>query len=171
MEVNNITMFLRYAYTIFVGILIATFIGVGIAAFYPKPKMPVYPMMNHVAPAPGQQTDMQLAEEQRQQEVYSQQAEEFRTKNIEYTKYVSSIALAAAVIIVAISLVFRRQILFLADGLLLGGVLTLIYSIVRGFEAQDDKFRFLVVTVGLIVALALGYLKFIKTHEQTTISS
>ena len=36
-------MVLKLAYTIFTGILLTLFIGVGIAAFYPQPEPPEYP--------------------------------------------------------------------------------------------------------------------------------
>jgi hypothetical protein len=161
-------MFLKYAYTTFIGILIATFVGVGIAAFYSSPKPPVLPFTPVVGITPGT-----IPSEQQQQQAadFDKQSKEYQIKNAEYIKYVSSISLAAAVIIVALSLTFMRRISFVADGLLLGGVLTLVYSIVRGFEAQDDKFRFLVVAIGLIVALTLGYMKFIHPAEKAKTES
>jgi hypothetical protein len=53
----------------------------------------------------------------------------------------------------------------IADGILLGGVFTTIYGIIRGLMSEDTKFRFIIVTVGLIIALVLGYIKFIKNKE------
>jgi len=61
-----------------------------------------------------------------------------------------------------LSLTVLHKIEILTDGFLLGGLLTLLYAIVRGFGSDDNKFRFLMVTVGLIVALILGYIKFIR---------
>ncbi len=54
----------------------------------------------------------------------------------------------------------------ISDGLLLGGVFTLGYSIIRGFAGDDDKFRFFVVIVGLVVTVVLGDLKFIRDEER-----
>jgi hypothetical protein len=59
-------------------------------------------------------------------------------------------------------LIFFKKIMVIADGVLLGGVLTLTYSIVRGFNTNDDIYRFLVVGAGLAAAMILGYLKFVK---------
>lgn len=156
-------LYLKYAYTTFLGILIATFVGVGIAAFYPSPKQPVFPF-RPVPTAPGT-----IPTEQQQQEAadFAKQSNEYQINYAEYNKYVSSIALAAAVIIVGLSLTIMRRMSFVADGLLLGGVLTLVYSLVRGFQAQDDKFRFVVVAIGLIVSLVLGYVKFMHPAEAT----
>jgi hypothetical protein len=69
------------------------------------------------------------------------------------------------VIILAISLVFLSKIKMIADGILLGGVFTTIYAIIRGLISEDTKFRFLIVALGLIVALTLGYIKFIRAKE------
>jgi hypothetical protein len=52
-----------------------------------------------------------------------------------------------------------------ADGLLLGGVFTLAYAVGRGFMA-DDKFRFVAVSVSLVIALVTGYLKFVRPLEK-----
>ena len=59
-------------------------------------------------------------------------------------------------------LLFSKHLLVIADGAMIGGIFTLLYSIIRGFQADDAQFRFVLVTVGLIIALVLGYLKFIR---------
>jgi hypothetical protein len=48
----------------------------------------------------------------------------------------------------------------------MGGVFTLLYGIVRGFMSENDKYRFLVVTIGLIIAIVLGYIRFIKPEKK-----
>lgn len=156
-------MLLRYGYILFISILLATFVGVGIAAFYKGPKMPEYPSRLNVAPleAPEkleEDRNRQIAE----QEQYDRELREYQQKNEEYNKNVSIIALVAAVAFVLAGLVLARNILLISDGLLLGGIFTLVYSIIRGFGANDDIFRFLVVSAGLFIALVIGYIKFVK---------
>lgn len=158
-------MFLKYAYVIFIGVLLATFIGVGIAAFYPEPKYPETPFLLKY-PRPVMETPATPSAEMiKQQEEYDQITQDHQVKVKEYHKIVSMISLAAAVVILILSLTVLRSFVVIADGMILGGVLTLCYSIIRGFNAQDDIFRFLVVTAGLIIAMVLGYLKFIKTAK------
>ena len=79
-----------------------------------------------------------------------------------YNRNVSIIALISAIVILMLSLTFSRKLMVVADGLLLGGVITLLYSVARVFGSGDDKLRFLIVTISLGVALILGYFKFIK---------
>jgi hypothetical protein len=161
-------MLLKYVYTVFVGILLAIFVGVGIAAFYPEPKYPETPFsMKYPRPvmAPDFREATPSADQIREQEEYDKKTMDHQKRIEEYNKNVSSISVAAAILMLIVSLTLFKQILVIADGLLLGGVLTLLYSIIRGFQSGDHMFRFIVVTVGLVVALILGYLKFVRSTK------
>jgi len=159
---------LKLIYTFFLGILVATFIGLGIAAFYPAPQSPKSPespeVLKEVAPETNQQETpaVKLAREKYEKEW----AEYQKTMNV-YARNVFIIALICAVIILVISLTIARNIPVIADGLLLGGTFTLFYSIVEGFQTNDSKFRFLAVSLGLLITLIIGYFKFIKAEEKT----
>lgn len=53
-----------------------------------------------------------------------------------------------------------------SDGFVLGGILTFTYSVLRGFMAED-MVRFWIVSAGLLIAPALGYIRFIRPQEDT----
>ncbi|KXK11114.1 MAG: hypothetical protein UZ22_OP11002000498 [Microgenomates bacterium OLB23] len=153
---------LRTIYTFFVGILLAIFVGVGIAAFYPEPKYPDMPAELKVMQVPHEDTKAQKEESEKlliTQREFDQKAKTYEDQLKQYNRNVSIIALAAAILILIISLSTFRNLEVIADGLLLGGVITLLYSVVRIFGSGDDKMRFLVVGIGLATALALGYKK------------
>lgn len=154
-------MILRVVYTFFVGIFLAVFVGVGIAAFYPSPKYPEMPAMLKYCSVDLKDAEG-CADYKRQSEEFDKVEREYRTTEQNYSRNVSTIAVVAAVIMVITSLTLFRTILLIADGILLGGVLTLLYGTIRGFGAENMKFLFLIVTVGLVVSLLLGYLKLIK---------
>jgi hypothetical protein len=155
-------MFLRIVYSVFIGILTATFVGVGIAAFYIAPKQPEFPAaLSYPKVSPTEEATIS-AQQIQQQEEFNRQQQEFSRVNKLYNRNVSIIALAAAVLILIASLTLFKTILLIADGLLLGGVLTLLYSIGRGFGTDDNMFRFIVVAIGLLISIVLGYIKFIK---------
>ena len=157
-------MVLKFLYSLFLGVLFASLVGLGIAAFYPQPKVPEYPSsLNYAAPV-MEQTERQQIQMQRVQARYNSQLKTYETKRKLYSRDVSIIALIAAIIVLVISLTYFKQLLLLSDGLLLGGLLTLIYSIFRGFETDDNMFRFIVVAVGFITALVVGYVKFVPPH-------
>ena len=156
-------MILKLIYTLFLALLIASFVGLGIDAFYPGPKEPVYPSELSVVKQPGceetqQERDLRIGFENDQKA--------FQETSKGYNRNVSMLSLTAAIIILIASLTLFAKIKMIADGILLGGVFTTIYGIIRGLMSEDSRFRFLIVTVGLIIALVLGYIKFIRPKEQ-----
>jgi len=154
---------LKFIYTLFLGILVAIFVALGITAFYPAPTPPEgISEQGYEKALPTVETP---AQKKAQEELNKELAEYEKEMGI-YTRNVFIIALTAAIIILVISLTTVRKIDVIADGLLLGGTLTLFYSIGMGAMTPDNKFRFLAVSVGLLVTLAVGYIKFIKGQEE-----
>lgn len=161
-------MVLKTVYTIFLGLLLAIFVGVGIAAFYPGPKPPETPRLLKLYNLPTEplKDEVMTAQLQKEQEEFDKALKIFEEKMERYNRDVSIISLVSAILILMTSLILSRQILIIADGLLLGGVITLLYSVARVFGSGDDKLRFVVVSVGLLISLILGYLKFIQPSKK-----
>lgn len=152
---------IRFIYTLFIGVFLALFVGVGISAFYPAPKYPEMPVAIKYEPMPA--TGAKESEEIiTQRKTFDVQEKAYRKKSQLYERNVSMIAISAAVFFVAISLTLLKRIHLIADGILLGGVLTLLYGTIRGFSTEDTRFLFIVVSIGLAISLLLGYIKFIK---------
>ncbi|MEI6533515.1 MAG: hypothetical protein WCO06_06815 [Candidatus Roizmanbacteria bacterium] len=160
--------FIKYAYIVFIGVLFATFVGVGIAAFYKGPISPDYPASLSV-PRSISTSSAQLQDQIVLQEKYNKESKSYQKAQETYDRNVSIISVIIAIIVLVSTLYLLKQIPVIADGLLLGAVLTLIYSIIRGFSSGDDAFRFFVVTIGLIVSLILGYIKFIQPNESNKV--
>lgn len=158
-------MLIRYLYSIFLAVLVVTFVGVGIAAFYKAPKYPEYPIETKpVTMAPTGEVS-ESAEMVEKRADFERESREFQKTNETYSKNVSTIAIAASLIILVLSITLLSRILYLSDGLLLGGVFTLIYAVVRGFSAGDEMFRFIVVSISLAVAVFLGYWRFVRKEK------
>ena len=164
-------MVLKFIYSIFIGVLFATLVGVGIAAFYISPKSPDYPTTLTYTKPLEQQTTQEQQQMQQKQNAYEAQMKLFQKKVMLYNRNVSIIALIAAIIALVVSLTFFKQLLLISDGLLLGGLLTLIYSIFRGFATDDNMFRFIVVAIGFITAIIVGYIKFVPNSVKKTARS
>ncbi len=147
---------LRLVYTLFLGVLLAVFVGVGTATFYSSPRMPQYPIELNNGGKELTPSQIQI------QNNYDQQIRVYDNAMKPYNRNTSIITLCVGVIFLVISLVFEHRIKLLADGVLVGGLFTLIYSIIRGFASQDTKYTFLTVTIGLIVVLFFGYHRFVK---------
>lgn len=159
-------MIVRWLYSIFLAALLVTFVGVGIAAFYKGPKPPEYPIA--VKSLESQPVTSPSAQTIAQNQEYDKKQKEYIDKNEKYNKNVSTIAIVSALIILVTSISLAGKILYLSDGLLLGGVLTLGYAIIRGFGSGDEMFRFVVVTIGLIVVVFFGYWKFVRNFKPSS---
>lgn len=161
-------MALRLIYTFLIGIFLAVFVGVGIAAFYPGPKPPETPAIINYGCSDLTKENGVSPEYKAQIEKFDKEQKDYQLQSQIYNKNVSILSLVASIIIVVASLTLFKTILLIADGLLLGGVLTLLYSVIRGFGTEDNMFRFIVVSVGLFVSLFLGYVKFIQPAKKVS---
>lgn len=158
-------MILKFIYTLFIGILLALFVGFGIAAFYEEPRYPEppvslrYPALSIQETKPATSSSLTIQEQIKQEGL-----EKKYQKSIEdYNRIVSTIGIISAIIYLILSLLFVKNLQILSDSLLLGGVFTLLYSIGRGFGSHDSKFQFITVAIGLVISLYLGYIKFVKS--------
>lgn len=150
---------LKAIYVVFLGLIIALFIGLGIAAFYETPKQPEQSPL-------AQETN--YAKEPTQQAIDAQKDFEKQMKDYQenklgpYNRNVAIISIIAAVLILTIGLLFSMRFMILSDGMLLGGVFTLIYSVIRAAQANNIRFTFIIVAVALVVTLGLGFWKFLR---------
>jgi hypothetical protein len=156
-------MIIKIIYTVFLALMVALFVGLGIDAFYPGPKPPDYPVELE------QNTDInhqETSEEKALRLEYNQKERQYQEDSKGYNRNVSIISLLAAIAILVASLTLLSKIKMIADGILLGGVFTTCYAIIRGLMAEDSRFRFVVVCVGLAIALTFVYIKFIRVKEK-----
>ena len=72
------------------------------------------------------------------------------------------ILLVCATIILAVSLFLPDALGVLSNGLLLGGVFTMIYAVGITVSTDSSVLRFVVVAVALAVTIAIGWLKFTR---------
>jgi len=155
MEDNKV---LKLVYTFFVGILIAFFVGVSVNTFYTPPVQPKYPTELNISTGKEPTT-----EQVKSQQNFDRQMQAFNDKQMNpYNRNVSVITLSAAVILLALSIVFEKKLKVIADGVMLGGLFTLFYSLGRGLASQNSKYVFAMVSIGLVVVLFLGYHRFVK---------
>jgi hypothetical protein len=150
---------LKIVYTFFLGIIIALFVGLGIRTFYAPPEPPQFPTTQITKANP---TDQELAEQLKQQQEYERAFRAYDKQSSIYNRNVSTISLVASVVLLGLSLLLEKRNRVLANGILLGGLFTLLYSIGRGFASQDTLMTFIAVSVGLAVALFLGYRRFFE---------
>lgn len=142
-------------YTLFLGLILALFVGLGISTFYEAPKMPEYPPVDYSYSDKGP-----TEEQQKAQEKFDRDYKEFDKDSKAYSRNVSIITLAASVLMLVVSFALERKNAVISGGVLLSGVFMLAYSIIRGLMSDDSKYTFATVTVGVLIALYLGYRHF-----------
>ena len=155
---------LKIVYTFFLGIIIALFVGFGIQTFYPAPEPPETPaaLMFPEKVNPSETDQQEMLEAQQEQE---QAYREFQQESENYSRNVSTVALLVAVGLLGLSLLLTKRSLVMANGIMLGGLFTLLYSFTRGMMSGDTTMTFIAVSVGLAVVLYLGYRRFIQPRN------
>lgn len=81
------------------------------------------------------------------------------------------ILLICATVILAVSLFLPEAQGVLSNGLLLGGVFTMVYAVGMTVTAGGSLLRLVVVTVALAVTIAIGYLKFVRRRRPVDVAS
>lgn len=150
-------MFIKYIYSIFIGFLITLVIGLGIAAFYEAPEYPEYASTPKIS---GELTEDEIRENENLMNI---EYDKYNTEENTYNRKVSIILICSSVVILGIGLLLAKINSIFADGMLFGSIFTLIYSIIRGFGSENQKFSFFVVVIALCIALGIGYLIFNKS--------
>lgn len=151
---------LQLIYALFLGLLLALFIGVGINTFYPGPKEPDYATASYYGKEP---TAAEIATEKANEQKRIAYEKELQP----YSRNVSIIAMGFAVVLLVISIVLEKRTKVIAEGLMLGGLFTLLYSVMRGFMSNNSKYLFVAITIGIIITLYVGYHRFVLPESKT----
>lgn len=136
---------LRVLYSIGLGIVIVLFVGLGIATFYPAPEHLSYG------------SDLSPAARDAASKAYEAAVKD-------YNRNVTVAALASALLILGASIWSESRKPLFAGGFLIGGLLTLIYGLMRGLTSGVTAVAFFSVTVGLVVVVYLGHQRFFSAR-------
>jgi hypothetical protein len=160
---------LQTIFSFFLGLMLAAFIGVGVYTFHP----------------PDKELDRQIQElDRREQAIRNgaphdelpaadrdevQQISESRNKLHDaaqdrreaWGRSTSIILIALATLVMAVSLVRADQLPVISNGLLLGGVFTMVYGVGWIVSTDTSVSRFVVMSVALAITLGLGYARFV----------
>jgi hypothetical protein len=159
---------LQTIFSFFLGLMVLAFIGVGVNTFYPSPSDTVQPQLQKLYDqqdvlnasgktlTPAEQA--QAAELQKQ--VDALQAEQ-QVAQQSWGLNTSMILVLFATIVMGVSLVRSEQLRMLSNGLLLGGLFTMLYGMGWTVTSGSSYLRFFVVLFALVVAIGLGYAKFV----------
>jgi len=167
---------LQIIFAIFLGLMVTAFVGVGVNTLYPSPQTPFdkqirdlrrqeQTVMNSKAPA-----DLTPAERARIQEIkdrVSKTQDDMQVAMEPWGRTTSIILIVFATLAMAISLVRSDQLPVLSNGLLLGGVFTMVYGVGMIIATASSAARFTVMTAALVITLALGYARFVRSKARS----
>lgn len=153
---------LKVIYTFFLGLLLALFVGMGISTFYLAPSEPELPTgVYESRPIDSKAVSEEQALADRE---YESQWREYSEKMQIYNRNVSILSLIISVVLLVVAFVLERRNTILSNGLLLGGVFTLAYGIIRGIMSENTQYRFIAISVALAIVVYLGYRRFGRQH-------
>lgn len=162
---------LHIIFAIFLGLMVTAFIGVGVYTFYPFPGIPFSERLQELRrqeqAVRNSRSDVQLtpADRARIQEIQNESnraQDSLNSAREHWGRRTSIILIIFATLTMAISLVRAQSLPAISNGLLLGGVFTMLYGVGWIISTDTSVTRFLVMTVALIITLALGYVRFVR---------
>jgi hypothetical protein len=165
---------LQTIFSFFVGLMVLAFIGVGVNTFYEFPEQAwsdqeqkLYREQQNVNPKsdPATLTPAQKAENDRIQAKLDALQKKREADRQIWARNTSIVLVLFATIVMGISLVRSDQLRVLSNGLLLGGVFTMLYGTGWVVFSGSSTARFLVILFALAVTIALGYLKFVRGRK------
>ena len=121
---------IQVIFSIFIGIVVVAFVMITVNTFYPEP---VY----NYAERPPQEN-----------------------LGNTWRLVTSIILLLSATIIMIVSMLLPDRVPVIANGVLLGGLFTMIAAVGYTSSTQDNIVRFFVVTLALLVTVGMGYWRF-----------
>lgn len=161
---------LRTIFSFFLGLMLTAFVGVGVYTFHPPPTQFDEEIRNlgrreqavRTARGPNELTsadrDTLQALERRRDELTDAAAAARKP----WGRSTSIILILFATIAMAVSLIRADQLPVISNGLLLGGLFTMVYGVGWIIVTDTSIGRFLVMTIALAITLALGYARFVR---------
>lgn len=163
---------LQTIFSFFLGLMVVAFIGVGVNTFYPSPADRIQAQLQ---PLFDQQSTLNASgktltpAEQTQAETIQKQInalqEQQRVLEQGWSLNTSIVLVLFATLVMSVSLVRSDQLRVLSNGLLLGGLFTMVYGMGWTIASGSSNARFFVVLFALAVTIALGYLKFVRLRQ------
>ncbi len=165
---------LQTIFSFFLGLLVLAVVGVGVNTFYQSPTETFQKEMTaiqrqmetiNIKSSNGVTSAADKAELARLQEKQNALQDKIDTQMKGWARNTSIILVLFATFVMGISLIRSEQLRVISNGLLLGGLFTMLYGAGWVIFSGNSTARFVVVVFALAVALGLGYLKFVRNRE------
>ncbi len=166
---------LQTIFSFFLGLMVLAFIVVGVITFYPSPDQErqvktqqLYREQEAIYRANGDKT-LSAAEQAEVDDIQKriEAAERVNQAQQEiWARNVSIVLIVFATFVMGVSLIRSEQLRVISNGLLLGGLFTMVAGVIWVLTSGESVARFAVIVFAFVVTLALGYLKFVRQREE-----
>ncbi len=165
---------LQTIFGFFLGLMVTSFIGVGVYTFYPPGDKAFQERMQAInrqqeeirtAKAPTDLTPEDRATLVGLQREFDTVRDQSQAAGEAWGRRTSIILIALATLAMAVSLLKAVQLPVISNGLLLGGVFTMVYGVGWVIATDSSTVRFFVMTAALAITLALGYVRFVRQQR------
>ncbi len=170
---------LQTIFSFFLGLMVTAFVGVGVYTFHPSPQEQFALQRQDLSRRevavrnsrpPEEFTDSDR-DQLRQIEVERNAIADASRPALEaWGRSTSIILIIFATLAMAVSLVRADQLPVISNGLLLGGLFTMVYGVGWIIATNASLARFAVMTVAFALTLALGYVRFVRRQVPTPAS-
>lgn len=168
---------LQLIFSFFLGILLAVLIGAGVWTFYPDPYGANSPEQEQLEELYKQQerlntktvgapTPAQQVEQRRIQDEIDKINDDMTDGRSTWAINTSIVLITFATVLMAISLFLPEHLRVFSNGVLLGGLLTVLYGTGWSFAGGNSRARFFVILVAVLLAVVFGYLRFIRGRQR-----
>jgi hypothetical protein len=165
---------LQTIFSFFLGLMVLAFIGIGVITFYPQPDYDEPPEMRELQREQEQiwskdrDGELSAADQRRVDEIQEEMdalwEEQEQVRQL-WARNTSIILILFATLVMGISLIRSEQLRVISNGLLLGGLFTMVYGVGWIIASGESVARFGVIVFALAITLGLGYLKFVRGKE------
>lgn len=171
---------LQTLFAIFLGLMVTAFVGVGVYTFYPSPdtqfrsqivsldrqQQAIRNSRPETALTPDDRARIQKLTDER-----DKLQDASRASTEKWGGRTSIILVALATVAMALSLTVAANLPVISNGLLMGGVFTMLYGVGWVIVSGTSATRFIVMSFALLITLALGYLRFVRRRAPAAAKS
>ncbi|MBK8167426.1 MAG: hypothetical protein IPK64_15895 [bacterium] len=168
---------LQTIFSFFLGLMLTAFIGVGVYTFHPPAKdldrrIQELDRREQALRSGAPDDELSAADRDEVRKLTDSRNELYdaaQARREAWGRSTSIILIALATLVMAVSLVRADQLPVISNGLLLGGVFTMVYGVGWIVATDTSVSRFIVMTVALAITLGLGYARFVRRRSSPSL--
>lgn len=171
---------LQTIFSFFLGLMVVAVVGIGVNTFYEAPDQQHRDRINELnrereelyrgnEAAEKGEGELSPADRKRADEIDKETSDiyaEIEKARPAWARNTSIVLIVFATAVMGVSLVRSDQLRVISNGLLLGGLFTMVYGVGMAIFSGESIARFAVIVFALLVTVGLGYLKFVRGREE-----